>query len=81
MRHWLIYKYMMFQHSLDAFLCFVDEKRKQVYGQFLSNLDVKRTVNTRKGALVYPKTENNQWGEIRYFPLVAMENDRLSLHR
>lgn len=52
------------KHNLCVFLAFVDERRKEIYGEFLSVLQKPRTVSGNSYPLEY--------GGIIYFPLCAM---------
>ena len=72
-RHWLTYLILARINGMRALLVFVDEIEAKVYGGFLDDLDRIRPVKTQKGTKYYPITQNTGESEIRYFPLIAMQ--------
>lgn len=73
MRHWEKYRQLGRLHNLRVYLMFVDWEMGKAYRQFLEELELRRKVNHNGREIWYPKTENGQSGEIRYFPIVAMK--------
>jgi hypothetical protein len=66
------YKNIAVKYGIDVWLFFVDEDRKKIYGNLLSELDKPRQVPHKGILLNYPKNENYNGRIIRYFPLEAM---------
>jgi len=69
--HYGDYTHIQRKYGLRVFLFFVDEKVRQVYGNWLSELEEPYIGTTRDGkrAVSYPLRQ----GEIIYFPLVLMK--------
>lgn len=73
MVHWEKYRQLGRFHNLQVFLVFVDWESVQVYGQFLDVLEQRRKICHNGRDLIYPKTENYEHAEIRYWPISAMK--------
>jgi hypothetical protein len=70
-RHFNDYLNIAIQHSMDVFIYFVDEVRKEIYGgELVSNLAQIRQEWHEGRELVYPLKHKG----IIYFPLSAMEH-------
>lgn len=67
-KHFDEYLHIQETHSIDVWLFFVDEIRKQIYGQKMKTLAQPRIIEHNGRNLSYP------WeaGKIIYFPLAAM---------
>lgn len=67
-RHFDQYLHIQTTHSIDVWLFFVDEIRRQIYGQTMKSLSEPRTIEHNGRIIAYP------WeaGKIIYFPLAAM---------
>lgn len=68
------YKAFSEKHKMPIFLFFVDEYRKQIYGNWLSKLDIPITVTAANGQIRdYPREEQNKWNKlIRYYHFSQM---------
>lgn len=64
LKHYNYYK----TYGVPVFIAFVDEEKKEIYGNFLNELSKNRTV----GGVEYPLKQNG----IIYFPLQAMKTLR-----
>lgn len=69
-RHYEGYRQVREKHRLDVFLFFVDEHLKKIYGGWLHDLELPRTIDVRGNSTNYPLTHSG----IIYFPLVAMQD-------
>lgn len=69
-RHYQEYKFIQDKYNIDVYLFFVDEDRKEIYGNLLSVLDQETTITHMMVPRTYPREEKG----IRYFPLVKMEH-------
>lgn len=67
-RHYEEYKEIAERYHMDAFLFFVDEKQRAIYGNFLSELEKPAKITVGRYIHNYPKRE----GRIIYFPLAHM---------
>lgn len=67
--HYNDYTAISLKHNMAVYLFFVDEHKKEIYGNFLSELDKPCTVTHNNKILQYPFTQGN----IRYFPLCKMQ--------
>lgn len=67
-RHYQDYQHIWAKHHIPVFIAFVDEKKRQVYGQLLSILEQRRVEDGRH----YPLRYANGKPDIIYFPLSAM---------
>jgi hypothetical protein len=69
LKHYHEYRHISNKYGLRIFLFFVDEARKQVYGNWLSKLDEPRTVSHNGRLISYPLRGRG----IIYFPLLNMQ--------
>ncbi len=68
-RHFETYVAFSQRHSIDFWIIFVDEYKKEIYGNTLEKLETPRKVGNRE----YPRIEPTRSGtKIRYWPLEAM---------
>lgn len=67
--HYNDYTAISIKHNMAVFIFFVDEHKKEIYGNFLSELDKPCTVTHNNKILQYPLNHGN----IRYFPLCKMQ--------
>ncbi len=62
------------KYGIDIWMFFVDEYRKQIYGNLLTELEKPITINHNGKLKQYPSIEPDKKGvKIIYFPLVKME--------
>lgn len=65
-----VYKEFMNRHNMPFFIAFVDERKREVYGNWISVLEKLRIV----GGIKYPRVIENKYGkQIRLWPLEAMK--------
>jgi len=65
------YQFIFKKYKLRIFLFFIDEDKKEIYGNWLYKLDKEKFEFDKKGRIIqYPFKQNN----IIYFPLSSMEN-------
>jgi len=69
LRHYHDYMRIQARYGIDVHLYFVDEDKREMYGNKLTNLIARRQVEHNGKVLDYPM----QQGGIIYFPLAAME--------
>jgi len=68
------YQYIYDKYKIKIFLFFVDEKKEEIYGNYLNILDQPRTINYSGINIEYPIEEETKYGTIiRYWPLSAMK--------
>ena len=63
------YKFIQDKYGIDIWMFFVDENKKEIYGNKLSKLDIPTEINYNGKKLAYPLIEQNN---IIYFPLEYM---------
>ena len=68
------YQYIHKKYGIKIFLFFVDEKRGEIYGNYIDTLDEKRIEQRKDGKFVqYPLEQSTANGiRIRYWPISAM---------
>lgn len=67
-RHYQEYNNISNKHNLPVFLFFVDEMEKEIYGNWLSELEKPRIIEHKGKIINYPL----QYNGIIYFPLECM---------
>lgn len=78
-KHYNEYKFISVKHNLPVFIFFVDEILKEIYGNYLHELEIKKQINWHGKIIEYPKEE----GGIIFFYQPAMRkisvlNDELA---
>ena len=69
LKHYEAYNKFISEHNMMMFIFFVDPRKKEIYGNFLHELDKQRISN----GMLYPLDEKTKFGTwIRYYPLEAM---------
>jgi Holliday junction resolvase len=70
-KHYKEYKYIENKYKIPVFIFFIDELKKQIYGNFLTKLEQK----TENKNIQYPFIQKTKKSiEIIYFPLLHMIN-------
>ncbi len=70
LRHYQSYKYVSKKHNMPVWLFFVDEMKKEIYGNKLDVLDTPLEVQHKAKCIQYPLIDKAN--KIIYFPLQAM---------
>lgn len=70
-KHYMTYKKKAEQLNMDFLLLFVDETKKEIYGNLLSILEEEITIQHKNKNIIYPKIEQKK-DKIIYFPLEKM---------
>lgn len=62
-KHYMEYKFISNKHRLPVFIFFVDEISKEIYGNYLHELEIVKQIMWKDKVIEYPKKE----GELIYF--------------
>jgi len=72
-RHYEQYKYIQTKYNIRIRLFFVDEHQKQIYGNYLDELEKEITIIHNNREIKYPLIDIKSKSPIIYFPLVYMK--------
>lgn len=68
------YKYILDTYGIDIWLFFVDEYKRKIYGNLLTELSKEIVIKHGSKAIKYPLVQKSTYGtEIIYFPLHSMK--------
>lgn len=81
-KHYEDYKYIIDKYKIDVFIFFVDEKLKEVYGNYIHELEKDYYDDIKKKKYPLIEVDNRGYavgGKIIFFPMVNMKRNIMSI--